>query len=183
MKPWKRIEPTIAHKIGYKHFVTKIFIQPNGKTVEYTTIAKEGTHCIATIALTRDNQVIVARQFRVGPEKIFDELPGGGVDNQDDSSYEVAARRELAEETGYTAGTIEYLGDAYKDAYTNTTWHFYLATDCTLHEDGQKLDDTEHVDVHLISIDQLLDNARHARMTDTEAVLLAYEKLQKLQKG
>jgi ADP-ribose pyrophosphatase len=177
MKPWKRIEPTIKHKIGYKNFVTKTFIQPNGNLVDYTTIAPENQHCIATIALTPDNKVIVARQYRPGPEKILDELPGGGVEAHDNGDYAIAAERELKEETGYVPETIEYLGDAYKDAYTNITWHFYFATGCTLHKDGQQLDETEHVDVHLISIEQLLENAKNARMTDTEAVLLAYEKL------
>ena len=145
-----------------------------------TTVSLENSHCIATIALTPENQVIVARQFRPGPEKILDEIPGGGVEAHDDGNYEAAARRELQEETGYVAGAMEYLGDVYKDSYNNTTWHFYLATDCTLHKYGQTLDETEHIDVHLISIDQLLDNARSARMTDPEAVLLAYERLAKL---
>lgn len=177
MKPWKRIEPTIKHKLGYKNLVTKIFVLPDGQVQEYTTVNSEHSHCIATIALTPDNQVIVARQFRVGPQKVLDELPGGGVEEHDDG-YELAARRELQEETGYTAKTMEFLGDVYKDAYTNTTWHFYLATGCTLHKDGQRLDETEHIEVHLISINQLLDNAKNARMTDTEAVLLAYDHLQ-----
>jgi hypothetical protein len=54
-----------------------------------------------------------------------------------------------------------------------------LATDCTPHTDGQKLDETEHIEVVLITIDELLDNARNARMTDIEALFLAYEELQK----
>jgi len=181
MQPWKRIEPTIKHKIGYRNLVTKTFVHPDGRTMEYTTINAEHSHCIATIALTPDNKVIVARQFRPGPEKILDELPGGGVEESDDDNYEAAARRELQEETGYSAGTMEYIGDVYKDSVTNTVWHFYVATGCTLHQDGQNLDDTEYIDVHLLSITQLLDNARSARMTDTEAVFLAYDRLIKLQ--
>ena len=182
MQVWQRIEPTIKHQIGHKHFVTKTFIQPNGQIVEYTTIKREGSHCVATIALTPENQVVVARQFRTGPEKVFDEIPGGDVDEGDGGDYEAAARRELQEETGYTPEAMIYLGDVYKDANTNTIWHFYLATGCRLRSAGQSLDDTEHIEVHLISIGQLLDNARQARMTDTEAVLLAYEKLVKIQR-
>jgi ADP-ribose pyrophosphatase len=179
MKPWKRIEPTKVDKIGWRTIVTKTFEMPDGQVAEFQTIGGEGRHCIAAIALTPDNQVIVARQFRPGPEKIFDELPGGGVEALD-TDYETAARRELLEETGYEAGVIDFLGDVYKDANTNTTWHYFVARDCTPHARGQQLDDNEHVEVRLITIDQFLKNARNGRMTDIGAVFLAYERLLKL---
>jgi len=177
MVPWKRIEPTIISKVGYRTIVTKTFIQPNGQLHHYETTEPEGRHFAGVIGLTPDKQVVVARQFRPGPEKILDEVPGGGVDPEDGDDYLIAAKREFEEETGYTVGAIEPLGDVYKEAFNNGTWHYYFATESTPNKIGQKLDDTEHIEVHLISIDQFLDNARNARMTDTEAVLLAYEKL------
>jgi len=84
------------------------------------------------------------------------------------------------DKTGYEAGTMEYLGDVYKDAYINTVWHFFFATDCRLLSGGQHLDDHEHIEAHLISIAQLLSNACRGRMTDVYAVFLAYEKLMKI---
>lgn len=42
---------------------------------------------------------------------------------------------------------------------------------------------TEHIEVKLISIDKLLENGRKARMTDVEALFLAYDKLIKLKEG
>lgn len=177
-KRWVRIDPTIPAKIGWRTVITKTFKMPDGRIADFQTLGNEGAHCIATIALTPDNKVIIARQFRPGPEVIMDELPGGGHEPGED--FETAARRELLEETGYIAEEMQFLGDVYKDAYQNAIWHFYLATNCTLHTSGQQLDDHEHVDVHLITIDDLLDNARRGRMTDTEAVLLAYETLQEL---
>jgi ADP-ribose pyrophosphatase len=164
-------------KIGYRTVVTKTFEMPDGQVHHYQTISAEGSHCIATIALTKDNKVVVARQFRPAQERILDELPGGGAEKDED--YEQAAHRELLEETGYEAGTMKFLGDVVKDAYNNSTWHYFLATDCVPHKDGQQLDDTEHIEIALISIDELFDNARNARMTDVEPLFLAYEELQK----
>jgi ADP-ribose pyrophosphatase len=181
VKPWKRIEPTIVSKIGYRTIVSKTFVQPDGNVHHYQTMGAEDSHCIATIALTPENKVIVSRQYRPAMERVLDELPGGGVEAGED--YEAAARRELLEETGYEAGTMTFIGNAYKDAYTNITWHFFLATHCTPHKDGQRLDDTEYIDAKLISIDQLLENGRQCRMTDTEALFLAYDKLMKLKEG
>jgi len=176
MKSWKRIEPTVTSKIGYRVIITKTFVMPDGAVHHFQTIGSENSHCIATIALTKDNQVIVARQFRLAQEAVLDELPGGGAEHDED--FEQAARRELLEETGYEAGKVEFLGDVVKDAYNNAVWHYFLATDCVPRKGGQKLDPTEHIDVVLLSIDQVLENGRQARMTDTEALFLAYEELQ-----
>lgn len=181
MKEWKRKEPLIVSKVGYRSLVTKLYELPSGRLGDFTTVEALDTHFAGIIGITSDKKVIIARQFRPGPEKVMEEIPGGRVEAEDAGDYEAAAQREFEEETGYQVGTIESLGIAYKDAYSNGTWHFYLATDCVPLQDGQRLDDTEDIEVDLITIPQLIDNARTGRMTDSEAVLLAYERLLQLQ--
>lgn len=175
---WKRTEPTIISKVGWRTIVSKTYVLPSGQLHHFETIGAEGSMCAAVIALTPDKKVIVAREYRPGPQKIMDELPGGVIDAGEDPMEGVT--RELLEETGYTVGKIEPLGKICKSAYSNIEFHYFLATDCVVHKDGQKLEETEHIDVKLISIDQLLKNGRENKMTDTEALFLAYEKLLKL---
>lgn len=182
MGPWKRVEPTEVKKIGWRTVVTKNFLLPDNKIHEFHTINREETHSVGVIALTKDNQVITAYQYRPGPEKLMYEVPGGGVE-QHDVDYQAAALRELREETGYVSDVVVHLGDIHKDAYNNGTWHYYFVADCELHEDGQDLDPHEYVDVRLITIDQLFENARSCLMTDTEAVFLAYDKLMDIRHG
>lgn len=178
---WERVEPTKSQTIGsYRTLVTKHFMLPDGTLHEYVTKEKEGSQCIATVALTPEGKVIVARQFRPGPEKTMYELPGGGVDPGED--LEAAAHRELLEETGYQAGTMQFLGVVYKDAYTNTKWNYFLAADCIADPNGPQPDEREFIEIVLISIEQLLTNARTTQMTDTEGVFLAYDQLQDIQK-
>lgn len=177
MDIWKHAAPMETIKVGWRTLTRKTFLDPAGEQQEYVTMGKMGQINIATIALTPDNQVVIAEQFRPGPELIMMELPGGGHNEGED--IEAAARRELHEETGYVAGSMEYLGKVYKDAYTNAVWHFYLARGCVM--DGeQHTDPGEFVTVKTISISELFENARTGKMTDTEAVFLANDTLQKL---
>lgn len=178
MEAWKHTKPAEEIKVGWRTLVRKTFEDPEGKEQEYVTLAKIGSICIATIALTPHNTVIVAEQFRPGPEKMMQELPGGG--HEAGEALDGAARRELHEETGYVAGSMKHLGAVYKDAYSNSVWHFFLARDCVA-DSEQHTDDGEYVTVKEISITELFANARNGRMTDTEAVLLAYDKLKTIE--
>ena len=175
MKVWKRIEPTVVDKIHYRTIVTKTFLLPNGTKKGYQTIDQEDTHFSGVVALTKDNHVIVAKQYRPGSEKIMDEIPGGKADPGED--YQAAAIRELAEETGYQPGHIELAGQIYKSAYSNGVHHYYFATGCRPIGSGQRPDDDEFIEVNLISIDKFIANALAGKMTDIGAVFLTYERL------
>jgi 8-oxo-dGTP pyrophosphatase MutT (NUDIX family) len=138
---------------------------------------------VATIALTPDNQVVVVRQFRAAPESVWYELPGGGVEDGED--IEAAAKRELFEETGYQPTAITYLGANTIDGLMNGVCHSFLATGCVSVGDPAR-DQTEidqGVETVLISIDQLIENAKTNQMTDAVAVLMAYDTLKELQGG
>lgn len=180
VQPWKRIEPTIVTKIDYQYVVIKTFEVPDtDEKKTYATFLAEDRRAAGVVALTKDNQVIVIRQFRQGPESMMDEIPGGNVEPGEDTA--VAATRELLEETSYICGNLDYLGVCSRDAYVNGKWYYYLATDCELSPAGQQLDVHERGDVKLISIEEFIHNAKTDKMTDAVAVLMAYDKLKKIQ--
>lgn len=180
MKAWKRIEPTTMTKVGWRKITTKTFILPNGKTDTFDTMHPDGQAFANVLALTPDHKVVIVRQFRPGPEKILDDIPGGFVDRGEDP--EVAARRELLEETGYKAGKVEYLGTYHKDVYMNATWHAFIAYDCILEKERELSEAEEGSEVDLITIEQLIDNAKHDKLQDHGVIVMAYDTLKALQK-
>jgi ADP-ribose pyrophosphatase len=179
VQPWKRIAPTISNKIGYRTVVVKHFAMPSGLVVDRSIMNEDGWQAACAIVITADKQVVVARQFRPGPEKIFDEIPDGIVDAGE--TPEACVVREVLEETGYQAGKVEYLGVSYYDAYVNGDRHYFLLTDCTLSEAGASPTPDEDIAVRTISIAELIANAKKGLMTDPGAVLMAYDKLMELQ--
>lgn len=180
MKAWKRIEPTVVSKVGYRTVISKTFVMPDGSVMSWDTLNGERARTAATIALTPDNQVIIAYQYRPGVEDFVYEIPGGAVDNGEEPA--AAALRELEEESGYTSpNPLVLLGTSRKDAYTNSTAYFYMATGCMPTGTAKHQERGEFTETMLISVEELIDNARNNRMTDMEAVFFAYEQLLVLQ--
>jgi ADP-ribose pyrophosphatase len=84
---------------------------------------------VNVLALDEQDNAIMIRQFRLGPRKLVLEVPGGMVDPGESPLH--AAARELREETGYVAESIEPLGFVEPNpAIMNNRLHMFLATGC-----------------------------------------------------
>ena len=81
------------------------------------------------IALTPEKDVVLVDQYRYGTEEILMEIPGGIIDGDEDP--ELAAKRELLEETGYSSDNWVLLGKSLPNpAMQNNSTYHYLALDC-----------------------------------------------------
>ncbi len=124
-----------------------------GKIIKPYYVYEFPTWVIA-VALTEDGRFILERQYRHALGVSNYELPGGCVDATD-ASLEVAVRRELLEETGYTFTDVEYLGKTSANPSTNNNWaHFYLARGGKLTQE-QHLDFNEEIEVYLYTYEEL----------------------------
>jgi len=106
------------------------------------------------IAITPNNKIVLVKQFRFGIEDTTIEIPGGLVEPGEDSLE--AVKRELTEETGYSADGFESLGKVYSNpVFQNNLIHHYIAYHA-VQTDGQSLDPAEDIDIMTMDISDVL---------------------------
>ena len=104
---------------------------------------------INVVPVTPDNQIVLIRQFRHGVEEVTLEIPGGMVDDMDESPM-VSARRELLEETGYAADELIHIGTVTPNpAILNNRCHTFLARNARLVSRPQ-MDGSEDIQTDLV---------------------------------
>jgi ADP-ribose pyrophosphatase len=97
---------------------------------------------VAIVAVDHDGRVALVRQWRHAADAALLEIPAGGLDVRPNGSREdpdLAAPRELEEETGLRAGSWRKLAAFYTaPGFTDEFMHLYLATDLgAAHPDGR----------------------------------------------
>lgn len=140
---------------------------------DYVCHKKGGGACIVPVLL--DGRILMVRQYRPAIDRETLELPAGALDPED-ATTEETARRELREETGYTAGCWKLLlrlktAVAYCNEYTDV----YLATGLA-RTHGQMLDEAEEIRFQTADLDTLLQEIYGGRIQDAKTVagILAY---------
>ncbi len=128
---------------------------PHGKAGRFVVLDAPDWAVVVPV-LERDGRrlVVAVRQYRHGAGVPMMEFPGGVVEPGEEPAE--AARRELLEETGYAAASVERLGSCSPNpAFMRNAFHVFLATG--LERAGeQSLDEHELVDVELVPEDELL---------------------------
>ena len=140
---------------------------------DYVCHKKGGGACI--VPVLPDGRILMVRQYRPAIDRETLELPAGAIDPED-ATTEETARRELREETGYTASDWKLLlhlktAVAYCNEYTDV----YLA--CGLERSqGQMLDEAEEIRFQAVGLDTLLQDIYGGRIQDAKTVagILAY---------
>jgi ADP-ribose pyrophosphatase len=112
----------------------------------------------AVILAIDDGHVILVEQYRVPLSRNCLELPAGLIgDDTAGEAPEVAAARELEEETGYSAERIEVVGEFYSSpGMVSESFVFVRAHGLTKVSQGGGVDG-ENIIVHRIALDRLAD--------------------------
>lgn len=173
MEKFERLERTLVHKgaiIDYYQDTVKV---PNGNIVKWDFIGHKGA--AAVVAVNEEGKLLMVRQYRNALDRETLEIPAGGL-NSIGEPTDVAAARELEEETGYKAGKLELLLTLRTTvAFCNEKIDVYVATD--LRPSRQNLDEDEFIGVETYSIEELAQMVYDCKIQDgkTVAALMAYK--------
>ena len=137
---------------------------PNGNPATREVIRHIGAVCV--IPVTDDGMAVMERQYRYPIDRVVLEIPAGKLDSKEEDP-EAAARRELEEETGYTAKELIPLGMFYPAcAYSDETIWMYLAKGLT--KGARHLDEDEFLDVELIPLKDLAQQVLSGEIPDAK---------------
>ena len=126
---------------------------PNGRVIDDYYIW-EFPPWSNVLAITKNREFVLIRQYRHGIGKVFYELPAGVHDKAGESILE-SAQRELLEETGFGGGSWTPLMElSANPALQNNITYSFLAVGVE-ETRKQELDATEEISVHLVTLDEL----------------------------
>ena len=151
---------------------------PNGRPATREVIRHVGA--VGVVPVTDDGKVIVEQQFRYPLNQVITEIPAGKLDSFTEDRL-AAAKRELEEETGFTAAEWTELGDYHPTpAYCDERITLYLARGLV---QGQRhLDEDEFLNFKAVPLADLVEDVMAGRITDGKtqvAILKAARLLEK----
>lgn len=162
---WKEIDRTVKAECGIFDVYSVRRSDDKGRSGSFVLI--DAPDWVTVIPLTRiagRDHVLMVRQYRHGSGEITLEFPAGAVNRGEDPA--ATARRELLEETGYRAGSIECLGHVSPNpAFMNNSVYTFVAADLEAVQ-GQTLDQHEIVDVEPVPLDEVMDRMGHPPYTN-----------------
>mgnify|MGYP002516861449 FL=1 len=150
---------------------------PAGHEVSWDHIEHKGAS--AVLPIDDEGKVLTVTQYRGAIDDIMIEIPAGGRDSVEED-FAVCAARELEEETGFRAGSLEHLVDIHTAAaYTSEKIAVYVAKD--LIPSRQHLDEDEFVDIRRYTFEELNDMIFSGKITDSKtiAAVMAYQTKQR----
>lgn len=163
-------EKTKAVKDIFDGKIIKVRVEtvelPNGETASREIVSHGGG--VGVIAIDENNEVLMVSQYRIAARETILEIPAGKLEQGEDPAE--CGKRELAEETGYEASELVYLGAYYATpGYCEEKLYLYLARG--LKFVGQNLDDGEFLNVQRYKLDDLYDMVMENKIKDAKTAV------------
>ena len=151
---------------------------PNGKESTREYIVHPGA--VVVIPVFDNGDLLLERQYRYPLRRDFIELPAGKIDPGEDDL--TCAKRELEEETGYTAGEWREVTTIYPCiGYSDERLAFYLARG--LMEGNHGRDPDEFLEILRVPFGEAMDWLRSGKICETKTVIGLFWLEKMLQQG
>lgn len=147
----------------------------DGSRAEREVVGHPGA--VAILAIDERNRVLMVRQYRAPAGRILLEVPAGTLDIDPDTGAiedpDLAAPRELEEETGYRAGSLRRLTSFWTaPGFATELMHLYLATDLR-QADETRLgpDEDERLELEHVPLAEALAAVETGEIADAKSIL------------
>lgn len=161
-----RIDGELAYDGRFLKVTKDRVTLPNGAETYREFIRHPGA--VVILPLFDDGSVLLERQFRYPNDKIFTEYPAGKIDLGEDPL--ACAKRELLEETGYTAARWDFICTIHNAiAYSDEHLDLFLARDLTAGE--AQLDEGEFLETFTATVPELLAMVQRGEISDVKTVI------------
>ncbi|MCU4740674.1 NUDIX hydrolase [Natronoglomus mannanivorans] len=165
---WETVDRQIAYTCPGFDIVNETVRLPGGTETDFDYLSEPESVCI--LPFTPDGDVVCIEEWRQAVARVNRGLPVGGVEPEDDD-LTAAARRELAEETGHEAETLEELLTVEpSNGISDSVMHFFVARGCRPTAE-QRLDHNESIRVTQASLEELLSAIGSGDVRDGRTVL------------
>lgn len=121
----------------------------------------------AIVPVFDDGTIMLLKQFRYPPRRIFIEVPAGKLDEGEPPM--ATAKRELVEETGFECGSIESAGSFFPAiGYADEEIFVFVAWN--LEQKLKNVDDDEFVINHKVPFSEALEMIASGEITDAKTI-------------
>jgi ADP-ribose pyrophosphatase len=169
------VESRVLHRGRYMQFRVDTIERLDGTRGTRDVVGHPGA--VAVLAVDDAGRLLMVRQWRVPAGRAMLEIPAGTLDVHEGVTEDpdVAARRELEEETGHRAADWRKLAEFWTaPGFTSELMHLYLATGLTGVADGDgrlEPDEDEHLELRHIALDDALGLVETGGITDAKSIL------------
>jgi len=161
IRPWLKISEVLRIKNPWWTYKQDAFELPSGKRGEYHYVHTNGSSMI--IPVMDDGRMVLVNQYRYLAARESLEFPCGSV--KDGSTYDETARHELAEETGYSAKELHFVGEFNPyNGVTDEMCRVYVARGLRLV--GGTPDDTEEFEMSPLGPDEIEERIQNGAIWD-----------------
>ncbi len=162
MKKWKILgEEKVCDFKLFKFYRRDLLNQH--KNSEHHFYVMETPDWINVIPVTPEGKIVLIKQYRAGADEITIEIPGGVIDKKD-ASPELAARRELEEETAYKTDNLTLLGAVNPNpSFMSNTCYFVLAKEVT-HTGKINFDPGEDIETFEMEVGEVKDAIKSGKI-------------------
>ena len=161
-------ETSVVTDVGFLRIEQRRVATPSGALVDRYVVAHPGA--VAVVPRQGSNVILIA-QYRAAVDAIVLEIPAGKLDDGD-ADRESAARRELVEETGFRAGTLEHLTDLVTAVgFSDEVISLYLATELDPGEAEPDGEEETEAEIVTMSWEDALAAIDDGTITDSKTIV------------